>query len=294
MGRSRSEREDPSWSSGGGRYWDVVAERWLESHPQTLWRRHSDSVNSALLERWLPGGLGSVLKTDLFDEAVSAGLYETLAVHAERVVGIDASSAIVAAARSRHPGLVACKADVRALPFADDEFDAVVSNSTLDHFDSRDEIVRALRELRRVLRPGGTLVLTLDNPLHPVLAVTKALPRRALNRAWAGVGRASSRAGLLPYYVGSTLGIRRLRRLLPELGFAVVETGAVVHVPRVLAVVVAKQLERRAQERWHARFLRALTSFERLSGWPTRFLTGHFVAVRAVKLESSEDRRNAG
>ncbi len=56
----------PDWESGGGLYWDEVAERWLESHPQTLWRRHSDSTNTALLERWLPAHVGSVLKTDLF------------------------------------------------------------------------------------------------------------------------------------------------------------------------------------------------------------------------------------
>ena len=285
---------DADWSSGGGQYWDAVAERWLESHPQRLWRQHSDSVNAELLERWLPVNLASVLKTDLFDEAVSAGLYRTLAAHAERVAGIDASSAIVDVARSRHPGLDARHADVRALPFADSEFDAVFSNSTLDHFDSRTEIVVALRELGRVLRPGGTLVLTLDNPWHPVLAVTKALPRRALNRAWTRVGGTSSRAGLLPYYVGSTLGVRPLRRLLPKLGFEVVDIGAVVHVPRVLAVVVAKQLERRAQLRSQERFLRALMEFERLSGWPTRFLTGHFVAVRAIRLAASSGPSRAG
>jgi SAM-dependent methyltransferase len=284
---------EADWSSGGGEYWDAVAERWLESHPQRLWRQHSDSVNAELLERWLPVNLASVLKTDLFDEAVSAGLYQTLVQHADRVVGIDASSAIVAAALSKHPGLVAHRADVRRLPFADGEFDAVVSNSTLDHFDSRDEIVVALRELNRVLRPRGVLVLTLVNPWHPVLAVTKALPRGALNRAWASVGGTSSRAGLLPYYVGSTFDVRQLRRLLAKLGFAVVDTGAVVHVPRILAVVVARQIERRPNARSHERFLEALMAFERLSSWPTRFLTGHFVAVRAIKLAASEEPRRA-
>lgn len=285
------QQDAPDWSRGGGLYWDAVAERWLEPYPQLLWRQHSDAVNAALLQRWLPAQLQSVLKTDLFDEAVSAGLYPPLAARASRVVGIDASSAIVEAARARNSGLVACCADVRELPFADGQFDAVVSNSTLDHFESSTDIVVSLRELRRVLRPGGTLVLTLDNPWNPVLAVTKALPRRGLNRAWARVGGMSSRAGLLPYYVGATLSVRRLRRLLPELGFAVVETGAVVHVPRVMAVLVAHLLERRKKAHSHERFLRGLMAFERLSWWPTRFLTGHFVAVRALKVAAPEEPR---
>jgi SAM-dependent methyltransferase len=276
-------QRDGDWSRGGGIYWDRLPEAWLEHYPQPLWRRHSDSVNTALIERWLPLRFDSVLKTDLFDEAVSAGLYAPLAERADRVVGIDASAAIVAAARLRHSGLVAQCADVRKLPFADGEFDAVVSNSTLDHFQSPAEIVVGLRELSRVLRPGGTLVLTLDNPWNPILGVSKMLPRRALNRAWLRVGGASSRAGLLPYYVGATLSIRRLRRLLPELGLSVAETGAVVHVPRLFAVVVANLLERRGQVRSREGFLRGLMAFEHLAHWPTRFLTGHFVTVRALK-----------
>ncbi len=270
-------------SQGDGTCSSAVSERWLEAYPQTLWRRHSDAVHAALLERWLPARLESVLKTDLFDEAVSGGLYPTLARRAKRVVGIDASAAIVEAARARHPALVAVRADVRRLPFGDAEFEAIVSNSTLDHFDSRAEIVAGLREVRRLLRPGGTLVLTLDNPANPILALSKVLPRGALNRGWVRFGRATSSVGLLPYYVGETLGVGRTRRLLAELDLAVVESGAIVHAPRVLAVLVANVLQQRASPAARERFLRIMMAFEQLSRWPTRYVTGHFVAVRAIR-----------
>lgn len=276
-------RDGPDWGQAGGVYWDAVTERWLDAHPQRTWRRHSDAINESLLERWLPHGLGSVLKTDLFDEAVSTGLFPVLSRHAARVVGVDDSAAIVAAAAARRPELVARHADVRHLPFDAAEFDAVVSNSTLDHFDSRADIVVALRELARVLRPGGTLVLTLDNPWHPLLAVLRAVPRRHLNRAWGRVGGASSRVGLLPYYVGATLSLRTVRRILVPLGFRVTDTDAVVHVPRVLAVLVAGRLDRRAEDEARDRFLRVAMAFERGARWPTRYLTGHFVAVRAIR-----------
>jgi SAM-dependent methyltransferase len=261
--------------------WDPSLARWLVAHPQTLWRRHSDAVHTALLERWLPHGLGSTLKTDLFDEAVSDGLYPALVARSRSVVGMDASAVVVESALARHPQLTGVCADVLELPFDDGEFDAVVSNSTLDHLDTRAELVAALREVRRVLKPGGTLVLTLDNPWNPVVALSKALPRRALNRVWSRVGRPSSRIGLVPYHVGTTLSLRSGRVALREVGFALDEVTAVVHAPRALAVVAGSMLERHSASAAQERFLSALAACERLGGAPTRFLSGHLVAFRA-------------
>jgi SAM-dependent methyltransferase len=48
-------------------------------------------------------------------------------------------------------------ADARSLPFGDESFDAVIANHVLFHLPERE---RALAEIRRVLRPGGTLVGT--------------------------------------------------------------------------------------------------------------------------------------
>ncbi len=266
---------------GDADYWDESAELWRRRAPQRLWRRHSDAENTALLERWLPSRAGNVLKTDAWDEAVGNGLYPFLVTRASDVVAIDVSPAVVAAARDRHPGLRCQVGDVRKLEFADSSFDTVVSNSTLDHFGSREEIAIALAELRRVLRPGGELVLTLDNPLNPFIALMRTLPRGRLNRVWLRFGAATARVGLNPYYVGATLGPRALRRLLPSLGFETLELRAIVHCPRPLAVAAGQYLERRAKPRSQERFLRALAAFERLSALPTRYLSGYFVAVHA-------------
>ena len=185
--------------------WEAMAGVWLGGTPSTLWRAHSDAVNGRLVAAWLDGRLGAVLKTDLFDEAVSPGLVAALAPRASSVTGVDVSPQIVAAARQRFPELTAVEADVRTLPFADASFDTVISNSTLDHFDHADEIERSLAELARVLAPGGRLLVTLDNPRNPIVAVGKALRGHGLNRAWAGVGGGAARMGLAPYYVGATL-----------------------------------------------------------------------------------------
>ena len=48
--------------------------------------------------------------------------------------------------------------DMRALPFADGEFDAVVSSYAIDHL-RRDERSKAIAEVARVLKPGGEFLL---------------------------------------------------------------------------------------------------------------------------------------
>lgn len=250
-------------------YWDRVAQ--LEPRDSApLWRRQSDAANTMLLERWLPamGPAASVLKTDLFDEAVAPGLYPALRSRAGRVVGVDVSPAMVAAATARHPAMEAVVADVRALPFAGLSIDAVVSNSTLDHFAGPEDVAAGLSELRRVLRPGGRLVLTLDNPLQPLIAVRNALPARAA-LAVRGVS----------YGTGWTCGPRRLRGMVEECGLVVEREAAVVHLPRVLLAAVDRRGSERTRERWLARARAA----ERLGSLPTRYLSGHFLAVLAVR-----------
>lgn len=254
-------------------YWDGVAKTWRETRPQLLWRAHSDAVNTLLLSHWLPATrVERLLKTDLFDEAWSKGLYPLLSSSAKTVIGMDISVFSPHAARSRYNGLRAICADVRRLPFLDGAFDVLVSNSTLDHFESHEEIITSLRELHRVLRPGGQLLLTLDNLANPCVALRNLLPFRLLKRL-----------RIVPYYVGATFGPHRLKRVLRQLNFEVIEVNGLMHCPRVLCVVVARLLERYATAETQKRFLRFLLTFEHLSRVPTRYLTGQFVAVKAVR-----------
>jgi SAM-dependent methyltransferase len=69
------------------------------------------------------------------------------------VTGVDASEDMLRRARSR--GLQVVEADVSALPFDDDAFEAVVSLWT--HTDV-DDFASAIGEVGRVLRPGGPFV----------------------------------------------------------------------------------------------------------------------------------------
>jgi len=240
---------------------------------QKLWRAHSDAVNQTLLMHWLRiGQMENLLKTDLFDEAVSDGLYSLLNLLSKRVFYIDTSFEIHQRAKRRHPNQQTIRTDVRCLPIADGTFDGIVSNSTLDHFKSLDDLVVSLQELYRVLRPGGQMILTLDNLANPIILLRNGLPFHLLY--WLKI---------VPYYVGFTLGPHSLQCLLKKIGFKVLDVDTVMHCPRVFAVAIARWLERHASPKTQIAFLRFLMVFEHLSCLPTRFLTGHFIAIRAVK-----------
>jgi ubiquinone/menaquinone biosynthesis C-methylase UbiE len=75
-----------------------------------------------------------------------------------RATGVDLSDAMLEHARAQLPAEVALLAgDVHALPLAAARFDLVVSTSSYHFWDDKPG---ALAELRRVLVPGGRLVLT--------------------------------------------------------------------------------------------------------------------------------------
>ena len=251
-----------------GRTWDSAVESWREGRSMAFLRAYSDAVNRALLDAWLPAAsAGRVLKTDLFDEAVGAGLVPALRRHAAEVVAIDISPSVVERARQRYPGLAAYEADTRRLPFPDASFDVVVSNSTLDHFARRDDIADALAELNRVLKPGGRLLLTLDNAVNPLVRLRNALP-----------GSLVRSTGLVPYPIGATCGPVQLRRLLEDSGFELEAERALMHFPRIAARAAAALARSDSPG-----LLRAVMAFERLGHGPTRYLTGQFVAASARK-----------
>ncbi len=97
-------------------------------------------------------------------------------------VGVELSSGMLRRARRRiaaefGPSGELCRADATQLPFPDATFDVLLNCYMLDLLPEED-IVRALGEFRRVLKPSGRLALVI---------MTKQ--GRLLNAAWMGVYR---------------------------------------------------------------------------------------------------------
>jgi ubiquinone/menaquinone biosynthesis C-methylase UbiE len=254
-------------------YWDTVITEWRAGGAQRLWRAHSDAINVDLCRRWWPRKeVNRMLKTDLFDEACAEGLFPFLSATVPAVYGIDCSIEVAHVARARLGAAPITAADVRRLPFADGSFELVVSNSTLDHFERREEIEKSLREIHRVVTTDGRLILTLDNPANPLVALRNSLPFWLTNRL-----------SLVPYFVGATCGPWRGARMLADAGFSALAVTAVVHCPRVLAVAACAVCQRIGGVKAQRRLLRLLMAFEHLERWPSRYQTGHYVAILAQK-----------
>lgn len=85
------------------------------------------------------------------------------------VRGVDTSEdAIKYAKRLAEREKIACEFEIGSaedLPYPDRYFDKVVCSSSLEHF--KDDI-RALKEMHRVLKPNGGVVLTTDSFTYPV------------------------------------------------------------------------------------------------------------------------------
>lgn len=71
-------------------------------------------------------------------------------------VGVDLSPYAIARAKARFPALEFLEAPADALPLPDGAFHVLTSFDTLEHVP---DVAAALREIRRVLRPDGTLMV---------------------------------------------------------------------------------------------------------------------------------------
>src|SRR5205809_3444028 len=89
------------------------------------------------------------------------------------------------AARADRAAVGLMVGDGSRLRYADDSFDAVYSVSVLEHVPTRAAV---LRELIRVLRPGGLFVLTFDVGLEPGIPISVSEARALLAEVEAALG----------------------------------------------------------------------------------------------------------
>jgi SAM-dependent methyltransferase len=80
--------------------------------------------------------------------------------HGTKVCGVDLSTAMIERALELNPGIPFQQGDMLALmDVADNSYGGVAAFYSLIHV-PRPAVIQALRELKRVLRPGGILLLT--------------------------------------------------------------------------------------------------------------------------------------
>jgi len=252
-------------------HWDFAGDRPATWYLDPLAAVHKGTDHRALIEAWTAGlAVSSFLKTDAFEEANGEDqLLFDLFPAAARAICIDISATTLGAAarRSQRPTACFLASDVRRIALPSNCIDLVLSTSTLDHFASKADIRTALREIARVVRPGGLVIVTLDNPENPLY-----WPLR-----WASRFRGS------PFPLGRTLSRRGLNRELADAGLHVEANAFLIHNPRALSTLLFLALRRLLGKHADEPIGWLLRLFARLDRLPSRRFTACFVAARARK-----------
>ncbi|HLZ31719.1 MAG TPA: class I SAM-dependent methyltransferase [Chloroflexota bacterium] len=138
----------------------AVAHEYDDVFPRHVAEHYLDK-RTGLVKNLIPlGGL-------VLDVGCGTGqLGAAIAAEGYDVFGVDLSPAMVARARDR--GLVGTfSAITTALPFADDAFDLALTVATLHHLETPERVAATVREMGRIVKPGGFVVLWDHNPANP-------------------------------------------------------------------------------------------------------------------------------
>ncbi len=122
-----------------------------QAEDQHWWYRGRRTVLDVVI-----AGLGLPEGARILDAGCGSGRNMVELAHYGSVTGIELSETSVALARERGAGEVVA-GSVLEMPFADESFDLVVSLDVIEHLE---DDLSALRELRRTVAPGGSLLVT--------------------------------------------------------------------------------------------------------------------------------------
>lgn len=166
----------------GRKYWNNVCSKINKHHYRGNMHEYKKfSYIKGLSELIDERKVKNVLITDLFDEAYDCnGLFHRYQNMGKKTIGIDVSDIIIKRIKRRYSKADVKCCDVRKLPFKDNHFDLIVSPSTLDHFPKK-YLFDSLKEMKRVLKKNGKLIVTLNNKKNiwltfPLLNLLKINP----------------------------------------------------------------------------------------------------------------------
>ena len=155
----------------------------------------------ALFQEWAPRVIAAAQLQSgqrLLDVACGTGVLAREAAARVRaagtVVGLDPNPGMLIVAKRRAPGVEWREGTAEALPYPETSFDAVVSQFGLMFFTNR---VQALREMLRVLAPGGHLAVAVGDSIDNTPAYADEL--KLLNRI---AGSQAADALRAPYVLG--------------------------------------------------------------------------------------------
>jgi SAM-dependent methyltransferase len=255
-------------------YWDSISDNMRGYHLEQNISIYKRDEHIKLIKKWSGDLKGKrILKTDLFEEAFGEDSFlPWLLSQGALVTGMDISSKIARKACSRinqsNTYFKNCAgSDIRQCAFKDNVFDLIVSNSTLDNL-TQDSVCLSLVELRRILKPSGILILTLDNACNPFYALGYFLAKKWRMQA---------------YYQDRCYSLSESKLLACQAGFKVLETTAIVHIPTPFNKLALCWTARGS--RLMKRFIRRLIIlFSAQEYFNSKYRTGWFLALKLTKV----------
>lgn len=182
----------------------------------------------SFIRRWLrarPGGR-------VCDIGCGDGYYSLRMAEGRELYGFDPWAGQVKQAAhlaaTRRARALFLTADARSMPYANGSFDAVLSLCVLEHVP---EVERAFHEANRLLKPGGSFLFTVDSLSEPHVPQSY----RAYHRE--------------RFYIAEFLDVGRVRTLLSENGFEIVQWDSVIR-NRVSGAIFRLFALRYATYRW--------------------------------------------
>jgi len=179
---------------------NLAGSKWSPLNPGNLaTREERDRLVGKLLGKagLLPVGERRVLDVGCGTGGVLAG-FQHWGAKLKHLVGVDLLTERICMAQQSYPEIRFQQSNAEALPFSDSSFDLVVIYTVLSSVLSTRMRLNIVRQVTRVLRPGGAIVwydFRVRNPLNPQV---RGITRRALTRLLPGFELRLQPVTLLP------------------------------------------------------------------------------------------------
>jgi SAM-dependent methyltransferase len=160
-----------------------------------------------------------ILKTDSFEESFgSDGILQFFLKKPAKTISLDISPKMLNFSKQKlkNRGLLAVATNICEMPFKETTVSLIFSSSTYGYLKN---IKRGLKEAYRILKPGGMLLISLNNRSNILF--------RILTKTYHFLG-------FIPFPVSSFYSRKEIKKLLEEAGFIIIYQEPIVHIPPFL------------------------------------------------------------